>query len=49
MPNEAALNDSGVNQGSMSREWNYHPDLPLADPSIFQWPPRAGFLAAWLA
>ena len=32
----------------MSREWNYHPDLPLANPSIFQWPLRPGFLGRWL-
>lgn len=25
-----------------SREWNYHPDLPLADPSPFRWPPEPG-------
>lgn len=42
-------NDIGAESGPMSREWNYHPDLPLSDPSIFQWPPRAGFLARWLA
>jgi len=34
-------------QENMSREWNYHPDLPLADSSIFSWPPRAGFLVRW--
>ena len=28
-------------------QWNYHPDLPLQDPSIFRWPPNAGFLARW--
>lgn len=28
-------------------QWNYHPDLPLADASIFQWPPKPGFLARW--
>lgn len=33
----------------MSREWNYHPDLPLSDPSIFRWPPDPGFLARWFA
>ncbi len=32
-----------------SAEWNYHPELPLKDPSIFKWPPRAGFLARWFA
>ncbi|MDH5529901.1 MAG: sterol desaturase family protein [Paracoccaceae bacterium] len=30
-------------------DWNYHPDLPLADPSIFRWPPDAGFFARWFA
>ena len=29
--------------------WNYHPDLPLENPSVFQWPPRPGFLAGWFA
>ena len=33
----------------MSAEWHYHPDLPLADRSVFQWPPRPGFLARWFA
>ena len=28
-------------------DWNYHPDLPLADPSIFRWPPEPGFLLRW--
>jgi hypothetical protein len=32
------------NPEPMSREWNYHPDLPLANPSIFQWPSSSGFL-----
>lgn len=32
-----------------SREWNHHPDLPLADPSIFKWPPSPGSLARWFA
>ena len=32
-----------------SREWNYHPDLPLADSSIFSWPPNPGFLITWFA
>ncbi len=35
------------NTGNQSREWNYHPDLPLADPSIFKWPPNPGFVARW--
>ncbi|MGB3317336.1 MAG: sterol desaturase family protein [Albidovulum sp.] len=33
----------------MSREWNYQPDLPLADPSIFRWPPDPAFLIRWFA
>ncbi len=32
---------------NQSREWNYHPDLPLADPSIFNWPPSPGFAGRW--
>ena len=32
-----------------SKEWNYHPDLPLQDQSVFKWPPSPGFLARWFA
>ena len=32
----------------ISKEWNYHPDLPLADPSIFKWPPDPRFLGRWV-
>ncbi len=35
--------------GKTASEWNYHPDLPLKDPSIFSWPPSPGFLARWFA
>ena len=28
--------------------WNYHPELPLRDPSIFKWPPDPSFAANWL-
>ena len=35
--------------GNQSREWNYHPDLPLADSSIFSWPLKPGMLVLWLA
>lgn len=35
------------NPEPMSREWHYHPDLPLRDPSIFNWPPDPRFLARW--
>jgi sterol desaturase/sphingolipid hydroxylase (fatty acid hydroxylase superfamily) len=33
----------------MSRDWNYHPDLPLQNSSVFQWPPRPRVLLRWLA
>ena len=36
-------------KSEISGDWNYHPDLPLEDPSIFQWPPDAGFLVRWFA
>jgi len=32
----------------ISKEWHYHPDLPLADPSIFKWPPDPRFLGRWV-
>lgn len=32
-----------------SGEWNYHPELPLADDSIFRWPPKPAHLAGWFA
>jgi len=32
----------------ISKEWNYHPDLPLADLSIFKWPPDPHFLGRWV-
>ena len=33
----------------MSKDWNYHPELPLRDGSVFRWPPEPGFLVRWLA
>jgi len=33
----------------MSREWHYHPELPLQDHSVFCWPPEPMFLAKWFA
>jgi lathosterol oxidase len=29
------------------KTWNYHPDLPLKDGSIFVWPPRPSQLLQW--
>ena len=37
-----------INPDAMSREWNYHPELPLADPSLFKWPPDPRFLGRWI-
>ncbi len=33
----------------MSREWNYFPQLPLADPSVFRWPPDPRYYIRWFA
>jgi len=33
---------------SAKSSWNYHPDLPLANPSIFQWPTNPTFLFKWI-
>ena len=27
-----------------SRDWNYHPDLPIEDASVLKWPPNTAFL-----
>ena len=32
-----------------NKAWNYHPELPLENPSIFVWPPNPGFLLKWFA
>ena len=29
-------------------KWNYHPDLPLTNNSIFQWPPNPAFFVRWI-
>jgi len=31
----------------MSKEWQYHPELPLHNPSIFRWPPDPRFIVKW--
>ncbi|MEM8648878.1 MAG: sterol desaturase family protein, partial [Pseudomonadota bacterium] len=33
----------------MSREWHYHPDLPIQITPVFDWPPRPVAALAWLA
>jgi len=32
-----------------NKAWNYHPELPLENPSIFVWPPNPDFLLKWFA
>lgn len=32
-----------------NKDWNYHPDLPLADKSIWQWPPNPRKIGGWFA
>ena len=39
---------SDASPESQNKSWNYHPDLPLKDPSIFKWPPNPAFLIGWL-
>jgi sterol desaturase/sphingolipid hydroxylase (fatty acid hydroxylase superfamily) len=31
-----------------NKDWNYHPDLPLEDPSLFARPKDVGYIAGWL-
>jgi len=38
-----------MSKTSENKAWNYHPDLPLKDPSIFVWPPNPAFLMRWFA
>jgi lathosterol oxidase len=33
---------------SDNKAWNYHPELPLRNPSFFRWPLSPGFLLRWL-
>jgi lathosterol oxidase len=37
-----------ADEAPSSSKWNYHPPLPLANPSIFAWPPDPRFLARWV-
>ena len=36
-----------TDQTPKNPDWNYHPDLPLENPSVFRWPPEPGFLFRW--
>ena len=31
-----------------SKDWNYHPDLPLEDHSMFRWPPDCRVIVFWI-
>ena len=30
------------------KNWNYHPNLPLANSPIFRWPPRISYIVGWI-
>ena len=46
---EAVLTKKNLKANSeKANGWNYHPDLPLANPSIFVWPPNPNFLLDWV-
>lgn len=32
-----------------SRDWNWHPDVPITIGPLFHWPPRPRIILAWLA
>ena len=34
-------------QTNQSREWNYHPELPIPNSPVFAWPPEPRRLAVW--
>ncbi|NOD85624.1 sterol desaturase family protein [Ruegeria sp. HKCCD6119] len=34
--------------GPMSREWHWHPDLPVKYAPYWNWPPKIGVLAKWV-
>ena len=36
-------------KSTTTHDWNYHPSLPLEDPSIFRWPPDPRFITGWFA
>lgn len=38
-----------VRQDAEAGRWNYRPEIPLSDPSVFSWPPDPRFLARWIA
>ncbi len=40
---------SNTTPSNQNRDWNYHPDLPLADKSIWQWPPSPRSIAGYFA
>ncbi len=43
------MSETTPNDAPQSRDWNYHPELPLEDHSMFRWPPQPGVVARWIA
>lgn len=40
---------TGSTSQPISREWNWHPDLPIPNSPVFAWPPRPKEAIRWLA
>jgi lathosterol oxidase len=43
------MSDVGIEKenGNKSKEWNYHPDVPIQNSPVFSWPPEPKRLALW--
>jgi sterol desaturase/sphingolipid hydroxylase (fatty acid hydroxylase superfamily) len=48
MTQVARVRETASNGGPMSRDWHYHPDLPIGVSPVFAWPPRPVAALTWL-
>lgn len=48
MPNDKTV-AKGEAAASANRDWNHHPDLPVVNTPLFDWPPRPVAAFRWLA
>ena len=46
---DAPLAAADQGEAPMSREWHWHPDLPIPNSPVFAWPPRPLAAVKWLA
>jgi len=44
----ASRSAAGAVESAMSKEWHWHPDLPIPVSPVFAWPPRPLAALAWL-